>query len=217
VLDADRLALSGSPIASLPPIQDLRVVRVALTRQPGLLDAGGWSRQRDVWLAKPLSLRRLSQAIRATLVKAGASSTAEPLASVSRRSVKPMPPARVLVVEDNEVNQLVAEGMLTTLGYEVSVVANGRSALVRLSTEHFDAVLMDCQMPGMDGYAATRGLRAAAQGKPRVPVIGLTAHALAEARDACLAAGMDDFMSKPYTLDELSAKLTLWTRQPEPV
>jgi signal transduction histidine kinase/ligand-binding sensor domain-containing protein/DNA-binding response OmpR family regulator len=217
VLDADRLAMSGSPLANLPPIEDRRVVRVALSRQPGLLDGGGWSRERDVWLAKPLSLRRLRQAIREALAKMGPRSAAGPLASVTRHGVTAVAPARVLVVEDNEVNQLVAEGMLTKLGYEVSLVADGRSALVRLSTEHFDAVLMDCQMPGMDGYETTRGLRAAAQGQPRIPVIGLTAHASAEARDACLEAGMDDFLSKPYMLDELSAMLTRWTRRAGPV
>ena len=73
---------------------------------------------------------------------------------------------------------------------------------------------MDCLMPGMDGFEVTQRLRGAEQGERRTPVIGLTAHASAEVRDACLKAGMDDFLSKPYSLDELRAVVTRWSRQP---
>jgi CheY-like chemotaxis protein len=213
VLDADRLAAAGSPLVSLPAVEDMRVVRVVLSRRPDLGGGGAGSRKRDVWLAKPLSLGRLRQVVLEVLAKSPSMSEATPVADVTYQPISRARPARVLVVEDNAVNQLVAEGMLIKLGYEVSLVSDGRSALVRLSTEDFDAVLMDCQMPGMDGYEATRGLRTAAQGKPRIPVIGLTAHAAAEVRDKCLQAGMDDFMSKPYTLDELGAMLTRWKVQ----
>ncbi|MDH5254828.1 MAG: ATP-binding protein, partial [Gammaproteobacteria bacterium] len=216
VLDAERLTKFGSQLRNLPEIRDPRVVRVVLSRQPGVLNNGGSGRERDVWLAKPLSLKGLRQALLENIERSGPPVAPGPVAAVAPGSGTTRSPGRVLVVEDNPVNQLVAEGMLAKLGYEASLVADGRSALARLSTEHFDVVLMDCQMPGMDGYEATRCLRAAGQGNPRIPVIGLTAHASEEARDACLEAGMDDFMSKPYTLDELRAALTRWTRQAEP-
>ena len=112
------------------------------------------------------------------------------------------------------MNQLVAQGMLTKLGYEVSLADDGSAAIALLSTEHFDLILMDCQMPVMDGFEATKQIRALQNGEGRIPIIGLTAHASAEARDACLQAGMDDFLSKPYTLDTLGAMLALKFGEP---
>ncbi len=117
---------------------------------------------------------------------------------------------RVLVVEDNVVNQMVAEGIVSHLGYKVSKVADGQAALELLAAEHIDLVLMDCQMPGMDGFEATRRIRAAEQGDVHLPIIGLTAHASADAREACLEAGMDDFVSKPCTINELAPVLSRW-------
>jgi CheY-like chemotaxis protein len=117
---------------------------------------------------------------------------------------------RVLVVEDNVVNQMVAEGIVSHLGYQVRKVADGQAALELLAAEHIDLVLMDCQMPGMDGFDATRRIRAAEQGDEHLPIIGLTAHASAEAREACLKAGMDDFVSKPCTINQLAPVLSRW-------
>lgn len=117
---------------------------------------------------------------------------------------------RVLVVEDNLVNQMVAEGILSQLEYQVSLTSDGQAAVALVSTEHFDAVLMDCQMPGMDGFETTRCIRKAEQGTRHIPIIGLTAHASADAREACLKAGMDDFISKPYTIDQLEQVLLRW-------
>lgn len=117
---------------------------------------------------------------------------------------------RILIVEDNAVNQMVAEGMLTKLGFETAIASDGVAAIELVANEHFDAVLMDCQMPEMDGYAATRHIRSAAHGASQVPIVGLTAHASEEARLACLDAGMDAFVSKPYTADQLSEVLQRW-------
>ncbi len=118
---------------------------------------------------------------------------------------------RVLLVEDNPVNDAVAKGMLEQIGCEATSAANGRLALDLLldPAAHFDVVLMDCQMPVMDGFTATRELRAfeAAQGRPRRRVIALTANALEGDRERCLAAGMDDYLSKPFGLAELRAAL----------
>jgi signal transduction histidine kinase/ligand-binding sensor domain-containing protein/ActR/RegA family two-component response regulator len=116
---------------------------------------------------------------------------------------------RILIAEDNAVNVKVATGMLARLGYQVSVAANGREALEVLDHELFDIVLMDCQMPEMDGFEATRRIRQRYPSGGPV-VIAMTANALAEDRERCLAAGMDDYIAKPFTLEDLKACLTRW-------
>jgi len=123
---------------------------------------------------------------------------------------------RVLVVEDNTVNQLVAQGVLTKLGFSVQLAGDGRQALTAMDTEAFDVVLMDCHMPEMDGYEATAELRRREGdrrhadrpgGQRRTPVIAMTAGVLAEDRERCLAAGMDDFVAKPIDVDLLARAL----------
>ena len=122
--------------------------------------------------------------------------------------------ARVLVAEDNPVNQELAFAMLRTLGCRATLVGNGRLALDALAESRFDVVLMDCQMPEMDGYAATRRLREIERERGgHMPVIALTANAMASDREACLAAGMDDYLSKPFGSDDLADVLTRWIRR----
>jgi two-component system, sensor histidine kinase len=125
------------------------------------------------------------------------------------------PDLHVLLVEDNLINQEVTLGMLELLGIRSSVADNGRIALEMLSGPHeFGLVLMDCQMPEMDGLEATRRVRAleAADGG-RVPIIALTANAMVGDREACLGAGMDDFLSKPFQLRDLAASINHWCPQ----
>ncbi|MDP2226255.1 MAG: 7TM diverse intracellular signaling domain-containing protein [Moraxellaceae bacterium] len=123
---------------------------------------------------------------------------------------------RVLVVEDNAVNRLVITGLLEKLGIRPLMAENGQQAIDAV-IEHptLDLVFMDCEMPVLDGYEATRRLRAreADLGLPRLPIIALTAHALPEHREKCLAAGMDDHLPKPLSLSELSAVLGHWQAQ----
>ena len=114
---------------------------------------------------------------------------------------------RVLVVEDNAVNQLVVRAMLEKLGLTVSVAVDGREAVAALEAHVFDVVFMDCQMPVMDGFEATRRIRAAAHGCAHVPIIALTANALAEDRQRCDEAGMSDYLAKPVTSAALSDML----------
>ncbi|RQV20683.1 response regulator [Burkholderia cenocepacia] len=113
--------------------------------------------------------------------------------------------ARVLLVEDNVVNQQIALAMLEDTAYQVDVADDGEQALQRLADDGFDVVLMDCQMPKLDGFEATRQLRRreAEAGAPRMPVIALTANALSGDRERCLAAGMDDYLRKPFRRDAL--------------
>ncbi len=119
---------------------------------------------------------------------------------------------RLLLVEDNVVNQKVAMRMLVKMGYEVDLAEDGRQALERLAAVRYDAVLMDCQMPEMDGYQATRHIRdpSSAVLDHDVPVIAMTANAFAEDRDRCLAAGMNDFLSKPVDRSTLAQMLEKW-------
>ncbi len=117
--------------------------------------------------------------------------------------------ARVLLVEDNPVNQLVAKGMLGKLGCEVIVAAHGVEALDQLENSEFDLVLMDCNMPVMDGYEASRQIRRSGRW-PQLPIVALTANAMSEERERCRAAGMNDYLAKPFRREELAALLDVW-------
>ena len=119
---------------------------------------------------------------------------------------------RLMLVEDNEVNQLVTRGMLSKLGFQVKTVSNGETALALLEQEPFDLVLMDCMMPEMDGFEVTRRLREIEQDKAslRTPVVAVTANTAEGVQARCLAAGMDDFLAKPVHLDALETVLRRW-------
>lgn len=117
--------------------------------------------------------------------------------------------AQVLLVEDNPVNQLVAKGMLVKLGCEVTVAAHGAEALNQLEQRDFDLVLMDCNMPVMDGYEASRQIRRSGRW-PDLPIVALTANAMPEERERCRTAGMSDYLSKPFRREELAAVLDQW-------
>ena len=117
---------------------------------------------------------------------------------------------RVLVVEDQPLNREVAVGILSSLGIEAATANDGEQALKLLASERFDIVLMDCEMPIMDGYSATRSLRAREGHDQHLPVIALTADATDAGRAACLEAGMDDYLPKPFRREVLHAMLLRW-------
>lgn len=114
------------------------------------------------------------------------------------------------MVEDNTLNQLVAEGILGSLGYDVDIVDNGLEALAAVDAKAYSAVLMDCHMPVMDGFAATQEIRRRQAGGRRTPIIAMTAGAMAEDRERCLDVGMDDYVSKPVTAEAVDAALERW-------
>ncbi|RMF79528.1 MAG: response regulator [Nitrospirae bacterium] len=118
------------------------------------------------------------------------------------------PPLRLLLAEDNPVNRLVAVKCCERLGHTVEAVADGAAAVEAWARGGFDAILMDCQMPGMDGYAATAEIRRRErESGGHVPIVALTAHAMAGDRERCLAAGMDEYVAKPLRTEELAAAL----------
>jgi CheY-like chemotaxis protein len=122
-------------------------------------------------------------------------------------------PIKVLVVEDHPVNQTIIRAMLTRMGCDIDMADNGVQALSAFETNTYDLVLMDCQMPEMDGFDTTRALREREALNPtmgRVPVIALTALAMLGDAERCLAAGMDDYLTKPIQLEQLSAKMQRW-------
>jgi CheY-like chemotaxis protein len=155
----------------------------------------------DTDLTKPIRLVRLHDAVIGGLGHAGA----EP-----RVQALPRLRGRVLLVEDQSVNRDVAEGMLRALGLDVESAADGRQALDMLEPGRYDAVLMDCQMPVMDGFSATKELRRRQGTEARIPVIALTADTTTTARDACFAAGMNDYLGKPFNRATLRAVLARW-------
>ncbi|MBL8210255.1 MAG: response regulator [Bryobacterales bacterium] len=121
----------------------------------------------------------------------------------------PWAPARLLLAEDNAINQMVAIRLLRKLGIEAVVAANGREAVELARAERFDVILMDCQMPEKDGFAATQEIRAGGPSRGAA-IIALTANALRGERDRCLASGMNDYISKPVSLDALRLVLGRW-------
>lgn len=125
----------------------------------------------------------------------------------------PLPSGTILVVEDNAVNQKVAVRMIRKLGYQCEVAGNGREAVELLSQRSFTMVFMDCQMPEMDGFEATGAIRRMEEGKQHTIVIAMTANAIHGDREACLGAGMDDYLAKPAKFEQLSAMIEKWTGQ----
>ncbi|NJO52000.1 MAG: response regulator [Leptolyngbyaceae cyanobacterium RM2_2_4] len=117
---------------------------------------------------------------------------------------------RILVVEDNEFNQQLIIRMLKYLGYSADVVSNGQEALTQLATCTYDIVLMDCQMPILDGYETARLFRQDQDLHQQTVIIGLTAHAMVGDRNKCLEVGMDDYISKPIKLEVLKTRLEYW-------
>jgi len=154
--------------------------------------------------ARPLARNALYQTLRRILLPETGT-----IDNIQIDNHSPQRRGRVLLVEDNPVNQLVAKGMLGKLGCEVVVAAHGAEALDQLEVGEFDLVLMDCNMPVMDGYEASRHIRRSGRW-PELPIVALTANAMSEERERCRVAGMSDYLAKPFRREELAALLDLW-------
>ncbi|MCV0393893.1 MAG: response regulator [Rhizobiaceae bacterium] len=163
----------------------------------------------DAVLSKPARQSELYDC----LVRVMATTLTLPVQTVERRygtasdTSQSVSGLRLLVAEDNVVNQQVVRGLLASLGHTADVVSNGREAVKAIERGSYSAILMDCQMPEMDGYAATREIRRKEGEGSHIPIIALTADATKQAQAACLAAGMDEYITKPIRVDALAAAL----------
>jgi CheY-like chemotaxis protein/HPt (histidine-containing phosphotransfer) domain-containing protein len=161
------------------------------------------------YLPKPASRSDLLEALKTVLSEPGAAGTAK-ADIVTRHSIaESRRHLTILVAEDNPVNQEVVAAMLRKRGHHIDVVANGRLAVEAVARASYDVVLMDIQMPEMDGFEATHAIRATPVGKD-LPIIALTAHALSGERERCLSHGMTDYLTKPLRAHELFAAVESW-------
>jgi CheY-like chemotaxis protein len=186
---------------------------VLLTSMGDLGGSVAYAHLVDASLTKPVRESALIACLQRVL--GSAAGAAEP--APASEAVTPGAPMRVLIAEDHRTNQRVAEFMLKRLGCEVAIVENGADAVERCSREHFDLILMDCQMPVMDGFDATRRIRELGGTVSRTPIVALTANAMDGERERCIAAGMDDYLAKPIKLQSLQEKLNAWAGRLSPV
>ncbi len=168
-------------------------------------------------LAKPIWESSLHEALALALrVRKPEAATLTEISTTPPSTSRGNPVARILVVEDNPTNQQVALAILTKLGHQADAVGNGVEALDALRSADYDIVLMDCEMPDMDGCETARRIRCPSCGmrNPAIPIIALTAHALVGDREKCLAAGMNDYLAKPIEPRQLGEVLPKWLRLP---
>jgi len=201
----------GRQIAADPQLQQTAILLMTEYGRPvdvTRLEAAGPCGQ----VPKPISERALEEAVLALWVRESESSAAPASATVSLDRVPSKPDVRILLAEDNFTNQVVTQALLGKLGFQAQIVTNGTEVIEALQKASWDIVLMDCEMPGMDGYEATRRIRSrqAVTQNPEIPIVALTAHALTGDRERCLQAGMDDYISKPVDPKRLAEVLAKW-------
>lgn len=201
-------ALELQRMASDPVLSQTKIILTSSMRQSREIQH--YSRKFfSVYLTKPMRQSELFDALSRVLsavLPAETDAPAEPVRETSERRQ-----ARILVAEDNPTNQEVAVSLLKKLGYRADVVANGLEAVAALSSIAYDLVLMDCQMPEMDGFRATEAIRSRPDIlAPEVPVIAMTADAQASTKKQCLASGMNDYVSKPVGLKNLAQLIEKW-------
>jgi CheY-like chemotaxis protein len=212
ILDLDMPGMNGIELArAVRSNPDLAATKLVLLASAQLAERAGEDGrpQLDAWLTKPVRREHL----RRTLMEVFGAGPSQPAAEIlNQPPPSPVPSernVRVLVAEDNPVNQRVAVQMLESRGCRVDVVANGRQAVDAIGHISYDLILMDCQMPEMDGYEATRRIRHKQEGRS-IPIVAMTANALPGDDRACYAAGMDDYLTKPVGAAKLESVLDRW-------
>jgi PAS domain S-box-containing protein len=209
----------ANQIASNSELQGLPVLLMIPLGQEVNANSEGW-REFAGHITKPVWESSLRNALSTVLRERSAK---HPLPATSASEVPsahaPGLDARILVVEDNPTNQMVAVAILQKLGYRAEVAGNGIEAIKLLQRSEFDLVLMDCEMPIMDGYQTSRIIRRQmiGTGNPKVPIIALTAHAMQGDREKCIAAEMNDYVAKPIEPDSLAEILAKWIRTRSPI
>jgi CheY-like chemotaxis protein len=215
IIDYQMPGMDGAALAAAikddPTTRDTLVVMLtSVSKSTDARHAAGC----DAYLVKPVRSSALLHTLATTWAKLRGANPAINCAPVQHAPDWPIatrrrngPPIRILVADDNSVNQTVAVRMLAKLGLRADVAADGREAVDLFAALPYDLVLMDCQMPGMDGYEATREIRKHESRGRHVVIIAMTAGAMAEDRARCLNAGMDDYIAKPLGLQDLAAVL----------
>jgi PAS domain S-box-containing protein len=212
VLDFDMPGMDGVELAvalhALPLHQTLPLI---LLSSRGHAPGGAGAEQFAEHLIKPVRStqlhRAISRAVTSTTQSANTQPTGAPLASAQPAASGAPSPLRFLLAEDNPINQKVALLMLGRLGYRADVAGNGAEALAALRRAPYDVIFMDVQMPEMDGLEATRRIRSEVASDNQPVIIAMTANALTEDRNRCLEAGMDDYLAKPFRMEQLKAAL----------
>jgi len=202
--EMDGLALAKE-IRRTPSLRDLKLIMLTSLGDAALRSSSAEAGI-SACLTKPVKQSQLFDCLITVVSKEAAVPEAEPPSP--RDPAAPM--ARILLAEDNLVNRKVTLAQLKRLGYEATAVANGLAAVRQLEHAAFDAVLMDCQMPKMDGYQATAEIRKREAERRHTTIIALTANAMKGEREKCLTAGMDDYISKPVHMEDLGAMLEKW-------
>ena len=208
--DTDGISVIRS-IRAEPRLERLPVVLVtAIGRRKS--DADFFRSERiDTWVIKPVRRAQLAAAIAQVIRRGETPHVAAASADVSGTK------RRILVVEDNVINQKVAAGQLRILGYECDIIATGTAAIEAMRRNPYDLILLDCQMPEMDGYEVALTIRRMETKERRIPIVAMTAHTGEGEREKCIAAGMDEFVTKPVSTQRLGQVLARWlgTREAE--
>jgi CheY-like chemotaxis protein/HPt (histidine-containing phosphotransfer) domain-containing protein len=208
ILDYHMPVTDGLDLAStIIHNEQITTPRLVMLTSAGLRDDRDRARELkiEVFLTKPVRQSALLDCLVTVMGLNGGGE--EPMITEATLGLSSVSGARLLVVEDN---QQVARRLLENMGHHVDLATNGAEAVEAVRTRRYDAVLMDCQMPVMDGYDATRAIRALDGGAARVPVIAMTAGAMTGDAERCLAAGMDDYLPKPVHRSELTRILSRW-------
>ena len=201
-------------IKSDPTSQDIKIIILTSMGERGdvkRLEALGCS----AYLHKPVKQKMLSEAIIAVLGHKPPKGGTSPLITRHTLAEQKRQGLRILLAEDNAINQKLAIILLQKAGYSVDAVENGDQVFKKIQREQYNAVLMDVQMPVMDGFEATRRIRQWEAGKGHIPIIAMTAHALKGDRERCIEAGMDDYVSKPLQPQALIIAIDRWVRGQE--
>lgn len=206
-LDGESL---GSQIKADPILKDTKLIMLTSLNQ-----GGGINRVKELgfefYLVKPIKQSRLLDVLMQVistnphyqnLVTGGLRTADRPITRTSK--------LKILIAEDSLINQKVALHQLRSFGYDADVAGNGKEVLALLECIHYDIILMDCQMPEMDGYETTRAIRQLDSTKSKIAIVAMTANAMKEDRDRCLASGMNDYLSKPIRKEDLAQKLAEW-------
>ncbi|MCG8633765.1 MAG: response regulator [Desulfobacterales bacterium] len=201
----------GREIKQYPAISSLRMIMLTSMGMRGdawRFQGAGFS----AYLNKPVKQQELFDCLTMVHPDNAAAQLPGPIITKHVIAENQPPPARILLAEDNKINKKVALANLRKLGFSSDAVTNGKEAVEALQATDYDLVLMDCQMPEMDGYEATRHIRNGDTGvlAPEVPIIAMTANAMDKDREKCLAAGMNDYLAKPVKAKDLSAMLSKW-------